>query len=642
MWNPKPIEAPEYSAPPPKKDVIIVKGDKSFFLKEGDAVPSLSGLNPPKEEKSAYPFGMTETQYNLFQMIAKDKFKAMEYLLKVRDKEGVLVPFVATDIHRKFIRTRKKKALVLKCRQIYFTTFMEGWNYLDCVLGEGIRAQFMNLDASVTEDVFDRVHTFHEFFPIKPLLPSPKKSNSRNLSFFNGSSFGASTVRNDSSEEEAKTLGRSCTSQRTHLTEGAYIRRYTTLMSGLTDSIPKNGELVIETTGAGAQGGFYEEFMAIMNNGKEKEPGTWVFGEVSAHFFEWWLHPEYILDNDPLINLGLTHELTNLLLESEEAHKVEMKKNKEVNIEQRLWWRRYWLINKKGFTSDPERAIFDMDREYPATPMMAFSSTSMGFFPAHLLNNRRDYWKGENARRKFPLQASITPDGQLMYGQEIMIWVPPYDRTKEVWENRYCIGADVAGGQKGGDYDAVFVKDRLTNMYVAVVHGHIGPDALFPILTGLGRYYHDAKIAFESNNHGVALQIAFWKSAYTNVYKFNPDATEYQGYGFRTAGNTRNRVLQNLYLKFVNPEVDFRIPYLPWYKEAAAFGRAPGDRRDEAQGNEHDDLIMASAVTEACDSSMPPVERSGIGSTPGQFNVNLASFGTAGNKTPVSALTNGW
>lgn len=644
--NTSPVEAP---VPAPVQQVPVIVYDKKkgvSFLVEPDggmgALPqdlqdAMNIDSAHREETSKNPFGMTDNQMELFKMCARDKYgAAMPSFLRIRDKHGKLVPFIPTEIHLKFVRTRKRKSFVLKPRQVYFTSFMEADYFLDAVLGDGIRVLFINMDARVTEEVFDRVHVYRDNFKLPEIMPQIKRETTKKLSWHNGSSYDAVTAKNDDGEEAAKMLGRSCTQQRVHVTEGHYLKHYDAFMHGLNDSIPVDGWLVVETTGNGAQGGFYEDFMSIKENGTEVEPGVWVLGDQSAHFFQWWEHPEYIMDEDPLLTTELTAEQSRILAESEEDHRKEMAKTPGVAVEKRLYWRRWWLLNKKSFSRDPERAIAQMDQEYPATVEMAFQSSSHGFFPSTLLHNRREYWKAENQRRRLPLMCRMS-SGQPYPGGDVRIWVPPYDREKEEWTNRYCIGVDCGGGHEDGDSDVIIVKDRHLNMYVSIFHGNYGPDLIMPELLGLGRYYHNARIAVEANNMGVAVQIALYKANYPNLYYTNPDAEDYKGIGVVTTGKNKNTMLQNLYLKFTEERKELRIPYLQWYSEAAAFGRKKGSTRLEAQGGAHDDLIMASAITELCDSSMPPPEIVSMGNSR-----LMLGFDSSGGKQASSVLHNGW
>jgi hypothetical protein len=570
----------------------------------------------PAQYAQGAKLGLSAQDVEDLMRTATDRYDfGMARLLRVRDKHGHLIPMEPTRIHRKFKKWQRKFALTVKPRQIYFTTFNEADYYLDCVEGDGIRALLINLDVRVTEEIFDRVHTFHDNFALKPILPKPKRETTRKLSWQNGASFDAITVKNDDGEESAKTLGRSCTQQRVHVTEAGYMNHYRAFMNGLSDSIPKEGRAVIESTGNGATGGFYEDCMEVFEKGENAAPGVWVLGDRSLHFFAWWEHPEYTLDTDPLpeFRAQMSEDDLRKLLDSEADHVAEMAKDPELSEEFRqhaINWRRWWLFNKKGFLRDPEGALRIMDQEYPGHLRMAFQTTGSSFFNMGLTDLRREEWKRYNREMRLPLRCRMASDLGLWAptpdtAGEVLIWAPPYDKTKEAWTDRYVVGGDVGGGTPTSDPDVIWVKDRLLRRYVAVAHGHFGPDKWASIGMALGYYFHTARLNFEANNHGVGVQIAVWKAQYPNVYRHDDEADGYQGMGFLTTETTRRKALEYLKSVYEDRARPLLIAYEGFYKEAAGFAIPPGKTKPEAKAGENDDLIMGAMVTEATCASMP-------------------------------------
>lgn len=570
-------------------------------------------------ETARTKFKLSEAEALELVACARDRYNVgMPRLLQVRDKDGKLVGMRPTKIHRKFKKFQRRIAYSVKPRQVYFTTFMEGDNFLDCILDSGIKTLFVNLDNRVTEEVFDRVHTFHGEFPLKALLPKTKRETTRKLSWANGSSFDAITVKNDGGEAAARTAGRSCTVQRVHGTEVAFWEHYQAFMSGMLDSVPKDGQIVLESTGNGAQGGFYEDCMEIMEKGQEVAPGTWVLGEKSLHFFQWWEHPEYTRQDDPLADAALAAQLdprrSKLLKDSEAEHRARMDLDPELTEEfkdRALYWRRGMLLNK-GFLRDPDGALKVMDREYPGTIRHSFQSTGSAFLSLDITDMRREEWKRRNAISGMPVSGRVVKVGENRYSlipgaEEVHIWAAPYDSDKEVWEDRYCIGADVGGGNADSDPDCIWVKDRLRNMYVAVSHGKWGPVKTAEILIALGYFYHTARICWETNNHGVGVSVKVWEAKYPNVYRHDDTAEDWKGLGFPTNQSTRQSALALLKQNYENEQKPLLIPYGEFYREAAAFGPPAGkpNAKPEGQNSVHDDTVMAMAVAEVCDLSMP-------------------------------------
>ena len=622
-WGLKPVKAPELKGPNVPVPLVLERAGKEDTEAKSKDILSEDEILRLKE-------------------IAKDRLgKMFPSLIRIRNKDGKVVPFYPTEIHKRFKSIQRRKTLVLKGRQVWQTSFCLGDNFLDCIFQEGHRCLFMNLSEKTTLDVFERTHFYLDNFPLKPLLPKVTNSRTDSLSFDNGSKILAVTVKNDASEEEAKQFGRSGTFQVAHGTEVTYWKHYHIILDGLLASIPMNGKIVLESTGNGAQGGFYDDFKSIVNNGDQVLPNAWVLGDQAAYFGPWFLHPEYWIESDDLVTSKWRYQLKSQMEDCVRAHEAEMDKDSFISDDRKEGLKKFirWqLVNSFKFLDDPERAISKFNQEYPATIEMAFQSSSFGFFPATLLRTRREEAKEENLRRRLPLLAGISSEGVLQFGQDVKIWVPP---SAEPGINEYCIGVDSAGGHASGDFDAAWVKSRRLNMYVACIHGHYGPELFSPMVLGLAKYYHNAKICIEANNIGVALQMYLHNSKYHNLYRGKPDLLDYRGIGIVTTGSNRNRMLQALFLRFCD---GLSIPYLEFYTEAAAFGKsknkAKNTSKDEAQGGNHDDLIMAAAITELCCASMGKWSESTRIDEGAQLS--LSNFGVLGRNKGVNKLSNGY
>ena len=93
-------------------------------------------------------------------------------------------------------------------------------------------------------------------------------------------------------------------------------------------------------------------------------------------------------------------------------------------------------------------------------------------------------------------------------------WQPP---PGEAPDEFYAIGADVAEGLVEGDYSCAVVGDSNFDV-VAMWHGHIDPDLFGVELDKLGRYYNDAYLGVENNNHGLTTLTTLKKNEYWNLY----------------------------------------------------------------------------------------------------------------------------
>ena len=99
-------------------------------------------------------------------------------------------------------------------------------------------------------------------------------------------------------------------------------------------------------------------------------------------------------------------------------------------------------------------------------------------------------------------------------GGPLRIWRFPDRRGK------YVIGADPSQGLEHGDYASVHVINARNYEVVAHWHGHIDPDLLATeVLDRLGRWYSNALVGVESNNHGLTtLKFLHSRCKYHPIY----------------------------------------------------------------------------------------------------------------------------
>jgi hypothetical protein len=86
--------------------------------------------------------------------------------------------------------------------------------------------------------------------------------------------------------------------------------------------------------------------------------------------------------------------------------------------------------------------------------------------------------------------------------------------------HKYVMGIDVGGGNPTGDYHAAVVIDEDTGDQVALAHTRdCEPRDFGSFVCQLGRFYNDAYIVTEVNNHGLAVVDKLTELSYGNTYR---------------------------------------------------------------------------------------------------------------------------
>src|SRR5947209_8451719 len=211
-------------------------------------------------------------------MLATDPLHVAEWLLRVRDREGRLVPLRANKVQREFERRAGRKNVVLKARQMGLTTWIAAKFFLQTITTPGTVTVEVAHDMRSAEDLFKIVHRFVENLPraLREGALMTSRANVRELVF----PLIESEYRVESAADP--NAGRGLTIRNLHCSEVAlWPRDAAATLAALRAAVPKDGLVVLESTPKGASGAFYEEWM------RAEETGT------VRHFFPWWWEESY-------------------------------------------------------------------------------------------------------------------------------------------------------------------------------------------------------------------------------------------------------------------------------------------------------------------------------------------------------------
>lgn len=535
---------------------------------------------------------------------AEDKYLAIKTFFKVNDKNSDLVPVEIPEIIRKHYEASGEISLWGKGRQQYLTTSIDALFFQEMIDRDGLNVWALNLTEKKATENFKRVQDFDTYKhpALKELTYSV--NNSAEIGYRETrSSFQAVTIKNDMTEAQADQVARTATCRRVRWTEASFSRHYMTVKKALLDTMPRqNRKLVIETTGNGAQGGFWTDFMQVVKYGQPHPtlPGCWTLGNVSAHFITWFQHHEYFRKDQPFKLDSLDHQVAEVLTANDKEHIDAMRRMgfKEDEVTERINWMHMVLLEEKNLLTDPHGAVRNFNREYPATIDHMFQATGDSWFSVIRISQGRDLWKKENEARRLPLYCSFVQDkdGAVSFipGNEVMVWEFPVQSH----ENRYVGILDPGGGTQDGDPTAGGILDRYLQRFVAIFHGGIAPRRSAELLSLLGRWYGLPLLNWENDGLGISVTEALLDLKYPNLYRANKERTDVMAYGWNTGGDSRRKMLGISKSYFDNAYSPISMPYLKFYDEAAAFQTPPGKQHapPAAVGGAHDDLVMMYSI----------------------------------------------
>jgi hypothetical protein len=270
-------------------------------------------------------------------------------------------------------------------------------------------------------------------------------------------------------------------------------------LASLRSAVPKNGEIVLESTPNGASGIFYEEWQRADETGHTR------------HFFPWWYEDLYVLEDVHVE--GLTPE------EQELVDKFGLNNTQ-------IAWRRENRAQLRGLAA----------QEFAEDAISCFLASGESVF---------DLQAVESA-----LLSAVQPIQSSDNGR-LLLWFPP-QKGKQ-----YILGVDPAGGGTAGDYSCAQVIEQQTGLQCAELHGHFPPQELSSKLITLAEFYHHGLLVVERNNHGHAVLAHLRMRGCQNVFRDGEQD------GWLTSVVSRPAMLENLAAALVAaPELFHSIRFL--------------------------------------------------------------------------------
>lgn len=502
---------------------------------------------------------------------------AMDYIencLKIKTKSGTVVPFRLNDAQRKLYAVAKRqqdagkpvRLIILKARQIGFSTLTEGLIFHACATRRNVNALIVAHREDATANIFRMSKLFYDELPA-PVKPMLRASNAQELVFENPSKLRSEREARPGLRSRIRCataggrgIGRSDTLQCVHLSEYAFwpdgADGKASTLAGILQAVPSlpGTMVVIESTANGFED-FKERWDAAVAGENDFEPV----------FFAWFENPDYSMPVVP--GTEWTPEERDL----KAAYQL---------TDEQLQWRRWCIANNCGGSLDMFR------QEYPASPGEAFLHSGTGVFDNEQIVLRLERLPGPAGRGEFA-------DGEWTESETGAITL--YELPEEGVP--YVLGGDTAG--EGSDYFTAIVIDNVSGRIVAKLRQKYSEPEYVRQIYALGRFYNDALVAIETNFSTYPV-MKLQEMEYPNQYSREREDTYTRqmrkSYGFRTDRQSRPRAIANLVEVFSSHPEWFTDREL--LEEMLTFCYNE-DHRPEALAGKHDDLVMGAAITYA-------------------------------------------
>lgn len=304
-----------------------------------------------------------------------NKWYRLNTLYKIKDKSGKTRTFRPNKQQReRFIRGHCRN-VILKARQLGFTTFEMIDALDDCLFTENFSAGCIAHALEDAKDIFrNKIKFAYDqlrqgawmaiFNTIGLKLAAPTSDRGEGYVFDNGSSIRVSTSY------------RGGTLQRLHVSEfGKICRKYPDkaqeIVTGAFEAVGLGNQVTLESTAEGREGYFHDYCATAQKLSEAGKLPTLM--DFQFHFFPWWDEPGYRLDPAGVVVPSWLHDY---FAELEAKHKI------KTDAAQQAWYAKKAEVLKD-----------DMKREYPSTPDEAFAQSIDG---AYFMQQMR--WLRKNGR----------------------------------------------------------------------------------------------------------------------------------------------------------------------------------------------------------------------------------------------------
>lgn len=496
----------------------------------------------------------------------------LENLYFIIDKNARKVSFklnyAQADFYSKYVITGFQRLILLKARQLGFTTFSSILFLDEIIFNPNTEALMIAHTVQDAKEIFNRKIRY-----AINNLPAPI------LKLFTLNQAKASRVEFQYTDKSTSAIsvsgsGRSGTFHNLHVSElaklaKAYPDRAREVITGTFPAVPMGGRIIIESTAEGMSGEYYDIFMPAWKK-RDTITKQMTIGQFYPVFYNWtW-------DKDQIKQSCINGIIAVSEMQESEVDWAEYQKENNLSDEEMTFYYIKYLQSNEDLDK--------LHQEFPTNPYEAFIGSGSNFFSLKKTAEFLEACTDEYTRYSFI-------GGELKGDSKGDLWIK--EDVKQ--ERKYVLSGDVAQGLLEGDYSTFFVFG-YDKKIKAFYRGHIEPDDYSKLVRVVGEKFNNALLVIESNADGNWVNTDITNHNYPNIFlrtSFDDiTRTMTRTYGWRTDSNSRKMMLDSAKVYFNHlTELDCK----PLLNEIMTFVRNKRGK-PQAQSGKHDDLVMAFAI----------------------------------------------
>ena len=503
---------------------------------------------------------------NDFKLFAKN-------FIKIVDNFGDTVPFILNPEQEEFIKNMEKYNIILKGRQIGFTTLSLAYMLYSACTKPDTNYIIMTHHASVSKSLFVKLKKMYKNLPHDKydIFPKALLNNRDELYLDNGSRIIIATANGEDSISGN-------TFQFIHLSEMAKYppQVQEEIIATCIPALAKNesSAIIIESTAYG-----YNTYQEMFMKAYKDQESVW-----KAHFYSWLAkayQTQFKHTFDEAEAWFKAHNIGRRMTYEDLDHDEKILRDKYGATYRQLMFRRYYIATN---------SLEKFRREFPTTPDEAFAETNKSVFDTAKIIERLHHVIP-------PLETKevyeILPDTLKPYiNKNLFIYHLPKQKM------RMYAGVDVSSGQ-GGDYSTMSIFDSDGQQVASFYANDIPVYKFAEIVNEIGRFFNYAFICVERNSYGLPLLERLRKEyGYLNLLKqkvFDQRGKRKMQLGFQTSNVTKPIIINDMKEMFelglISIECVRTLEEMKIYQE-----QKNGKMGNKKGQNNHDDLVISVAM----------------------------------------------
>lgn len=277
-------------------------------------------------------------------------------LYRIINRDANSIKFQLNPVQQNVLENLHYRNLILKARQLGMSTFAVLYLLDQVLFSENLQAGIVSYSLEHAQHIFKRIigHALDTLPPEFKQLTGIIQRSAREITFNNGSSLRVDTTLRGGSYPLVlvSEFGKTCARNPQKAEE---------VITGTLQAVPKDGRVIIESTGEGNEGFFAEMVTEAARRGNDSLTNL----DYKLFFYNWMQEPSYHIEEKVDYDVSLTDYF----------NKVEKEVGTKVTQPQRNWY------------AVQTRLLGDkIKQEFPSTVSESFLTSSDAFYFAEAVN----------------------------------------------------------------------------------------------------------------------------------------------------------------------------------------------------------------------------------------------------------------